>query len=205
MLRTKFLYFIPGMALLALACVGPQHGPGPGALKLDPAQSTLTATAIKNGVKPVAVHFPGLSGWADPSAGTAELAIPLATLATGDLTRDYNVRTLFFEVGKLASYATADFTLDKVDADVSALQAGVAVSTLGHGTLELHGASLHLDGPLEIVKDGPSIKVVLGKGWVVAIDKTSLTQALVNLNKNCPQPHHVGNDVTLSGELVFNP
>jgi polyisoprenoid-binding protein YceI len=187
------------------ACVGGTQGPGSGAWKLDSGRSTLTATAIKNESKAVPVHFPGLKGWADPSSGKARLEIPLTTLSTGDLARDANVRTLFFEVDKLASYGSAVFSLEKADADLSMVKEGAPIETQGHGTLELHGAKLGLDGPLAVAREGQSIRVTLGKAWVVEIDKTSLVQALANLNKNCPQPHRVANDVALSGDLVFVP
>jgi polyisoprenoid-binding protein YceI len=197
---------LPGaLSLILVACAATGPVPGPAALKLDPSQSSLTATAIKNEVKPVAVHFPGLHGWADPSSGVAKLEIPLTTLSTGDLTRDFNVKTLFFETGKLADYGTAGFTLAKVDTTVSGLAEGTVVTAQGHGSLTLHGASLPLEGPLSFIRQGKSLRVHLGDGWVVAIDKTSLVEALANLNKNCPQPHRVGNAVAISGDLVFVP
>lgn len=193
------------LALLCGACACPSSGPSSNALKLDDSQSSLTATAIKNESKAVPVHFPGLKGWADASNGSAELRIPLTTLSTGDLTRDANVKTLFFEVDKLAANGLATFKLNKVDADLSHLAEGVSVTAQGHGSLSLHGAGLDLDGSLTFVQQGKGIKATLGDGWVVPIDKTSLVEALANLNKNCPQPHRVGNSVKISGDFVFMP
>lgn len=205
MQRRKFLVLALPLALLAGACAGPQTPPPATALKLDTTQSSLTATAIKNEVKSVAVNFPGLKGWADPASGSAELQIPLNTLSTGDLTRDANVKNLFFEVGKLESNGSATFKLAKVDLNFSSLADGATVTAIGHGSLSLHGADVALEGPLSFARQGQSIKVHLLDGWAVAIDKTSLVEALANLNKNCPQPHRVGNEVKLSGDLVFMP
>ncbi|HTB34734.1 MAG TPA: YceI family protein [bacterium] len=198
--------FLPSLAagLLMLACAG-GHSPAPaGSLHLDAARSTLTATAIKNETKPVAVHFMGVSGWADPVSGTAELEIPLLSLATGDAARDLNVRTLFFEADQ-SRFATARFTVQKLDADLAGLAGGATVTTRAHGTLSLHGADLALEGPLSLWKDGGTVTATLGAGWSVAITRTSLVAALANLNQHCPQPHRVGNDVALSGTLVFVP
>jgi polyisoprenoid-binding protein YceI len=193
------------LAFILAACAAGEPGRGPSALKLDPKQSSLTATAIKNEVKPVAVHFPDLEGWADPSTGMAELEIPLTALSTGDLTRDFNVKTLFFETGKSSVFATATFKLSKIDTPVSGLAEGTVITAQGHGSLNLHGAELPLEGPLSFMRQGKALRVQLGDGWVVAIDKTSLVEALANLNKNCPQPHRVGNEVKISGNLVFVP
>jgi hypothetical protein len=190
---------------LTLLTAGLCQGATPGKLHLDAVHSTLTATALKNGKKEVPVHFPGLKGWADLTAGTAKLVIPLKTLSTGDVTRDYNVKTLFFEVSKLAAYSKATFKLEKVDADLSHLGAAAPISTLGHGSLTLHGASLALDGPLVFTRKGDAVIVDFKEPWIIAIDKTSLVEALAHMNKNCPQPHHVANDVKITGELVFVP
>ena len=197
---------VPSVAagLLLLACAGGKSPAPAGSLHLDAAHSVLTAIAIKNEVKPVPVHFAGLSGWADPISGTAELAIPLLSLATGDAARDTNVRTLFFEADQ-SRFATARFKLDKVDADLGGMASGQTVTAQAHGSLSLHGADLALEGPLSLWKDGGSVTVTLGQGWSVAITKTSLVAALANLNQHCPQPHRVGNDVALSGSLVFVP
>ena len=199
-------YPLPAVAagLLLLACAAGQSPAPAGSLHLDADRSTLTATAIKNETKPVAVHFPGLSGWADPAGGVAELEIPLLSLATGDASRDFNVRTLLFEADH-ARFATARFRLAKVDADLGGLAGGLTLTAQAHGTLSLHGADLALDGPISLWKDGGSVTATLGQGWSVAITKTSLVAALANLNQHCPQPHRVGNEVALSGTLVFVP
>ena len=203
--RTPRVFFpVVAAGLLMLACADGKIPAPAGSLHLDAARSSLTATAIKNETKPVAVHFMGVSGWADPVGGIAVLEIPLLSLATGDAVRDLNVRTLFFEADQ-SRFATARFRLLKVDADLGGLANGITVTAQAHGTLSLHGADLALDGPLSLWKDGGAVTATLGTGWTVAITGTSLVAALANLNQHCPQPHRVGNDVALSGTLVFVP
>jgi len=198
-------FAIAALAALLAACAGSCPAPGAAALILAPAQSSITATAIKNETKAVPVRFPGLSGWADPLSGTARLTIPLATLSTGDPARDSNVRTLFFEVGKATGYDQAQFSLNGVEGDLAKLGDEQSLTATAKGSLALHGASLDLQGLLVFSRQGSAWTVVLGDGWTVPIDKTSLVDALANLNKNCPQPHRVGNLVSLSGHLVFLP
>jgi polyisoprenoid-binding protein YceI len=200
--RTLLLSLVAGL-LLAACAAGTSPAPA-GSLRLDTERSTLTATAIKNETKPVAVHFLGLAGWADPVSGTAELEIPLLSLASGDAARDANVRTLFFEADQ-SRFATARFRLEKVDADLGGLAGGQTVTAQAHGTLTLHGADLALEGPLSLHRDGRAVTATLGAGWSVAITRTSLVACLANLNQHCPQPHRVGNDVALGGTLVFVP
>lgn len=195
---------LAGLAFAA-ACAAPKTLPAPaGALKLDPAQSNLTAIAIKNEVKEVPVHFGGLSGWASLD-GKGDLQIPLGSLSTGDVARDQNVKTLFFEIGKAAAFASARFQLSSVAADLGKLEEGRTTTALALGSLNLHGASLPLSGPLSFVKEGKTLRATLEKGWSIAIDQTTLGQPLKNMNANCPQPHHVGNSVALTGTLVFEP
>jgi polyisoprenoid-binding protein YceI len=204
MAKQWMLATLAAAGLWAGACAAPKPPIPAGSLRLDPERSSLTATAIKNEVKAVPVHFPGLSGWADAVLGTAQLDIPLASLVTGDPARDANVRTLFFEVGQ-AAFANARFRLNKVDADLGGLADGRTLTAQAAGVLSLHGADLALEGPISLARDGRTVTVTLGQGWSVAIDKTTLVQALANLNQHCPQPHRVGNVVALSGTLVFAP
>jgi polyisoprenoid-binding protein YceI len=201
----KTLLAVAAALLLAAACAAPKVAPAPsGALKLDTTLSTLTAVAIKNESKEVPVHFTGLIGWAGLD-GKGELFIPLGGLQTGDPARDQNVKTLFFEVGKAASFAGATFKLGSVDADLAKLAEGQTLTAKALGSLLLHGASVPLAGDLAFTRQGKAISAVLGKGWAIEIDQTTLVGPLKELNANCPQPHRVGNTVALKGTLVFVP
>jgi len=186
---------------LALGC-GQKPLGSVGRLALDPAASTLKAVALKNESKEVALAFPGLSGWAQAD-GTAELNIPVDTLSTGDAARDANLKQLFFELAKDAGFAKARFTLAKVDADLKGLQSGQTVQGKGEGALSLHGNSVALSGPLSFSRKGGVLTVTLGEGWQVLIDQTNFVEPLKTLNKNCPQPHRVGNVVKIQGSLAF--
>lgn len=201
-MRDRIILGALAVAVAAAACAAPKSLDRAGRLELDPVASSLSAVAIKNGTVPVTLKFPGLQGWADAS-GLAELRIPLGTLSTGDAARDQNVKSLFFEVEKLADYSSATFKLTKVDASLAGLADGQSLSATAQGSLSLHGASVDLTGPLGFARKGRSLTVSLGEGWAVLIDKTSLVEPLKNLNKNCPQPHNVGNEVKLQGSLVF--
>lgn len=201
-MRSRLILSSIAVAALVAACAAPKTLGQAGKLTLDSKASSLSAIAIKNGKVPVKVDFPGLKGWAR-SDGQAELSIPLTKMSTGNEPRDANVKNYFFELGKDAGFATATFRLSKLDADVSGLADGQSLSATAQGSLSLHGAAVDLSGPLSFTRKGRSLNVSLGEGWAILIDKTSLVEPLKNLNKNCPQPHNVGNEVKLQGSLVF--
>jgi len=190
---------------LTLACAAPEAAALPKRLNLVPEGSKVVATAIKNESVPVNVSFGALSGWADAAEGKAWIRIPVASLSTGDLTRDHNIKELFFEVAKSAGFATAEFFLDGVEGDLSALAQGKLLAANGRGRLKLHGSETALEGPVVFEKTAQDVKVSLKEGWNIRIDKAGLGKALAQLNEQCPQPHRVANVVTLSGELVFRP
>jgi polyisoprenoid-binding protein YceI len=187
---------------LAAACAAPQPLAKVGPLHLDTAASSVVAVAVKNGKVEVPVTFSGLQGFAQAD-GKVEIRIPVGSMSTGNDVRDGNVKKFFFELDKVADFATAVFTLQSLDADVSGLKDGQTLSAGAKGSLSLHGAAVDLAGPLTFSRKGKTLTVTLGEGWAVLIDKTSLVEPLKNLNKNCPQPHVVGNEVKLKGTLVF--
>lgn len=188
-------------ALFAGACTKPLDPQV--TLQLDAEASSLSAVAMKNESVPVTLKFKGLSGWALAS-GQAELSIPLEKLETGDIARDGNIKALFFEIAKKLEFSTATFKLDSVEQGLLGLGNGQVLATRGEGVLTLHGAKLGMGGPLNFKRKGDSVSVDLGEdGWTILIDRTSLVPALKVLNKNCPQPHRVGNAVVVKGTLVF--
>lgn len=200
-MRAKHQIGLGILLSLSLAC-GQKPLSTVGRLSLDAAASSLEAVALKNESKEVAVKLPGLSGWAEAS-GKAELDIAVDKLATGDEARDGNLKNYFFELAKDAGFAKAHFTLGKVDADLDALKSGKPVTAKGQGMLSLHGAGILLSGPLSFSRKGKTVSVTLEEGWQILIDQTNLVAPLKALNKNCPQPHRVGNAVKLKGTLVF--
>lgn len=187
-------------ALLALGAITAHAG---ALLTLDAASSTLVASALKNETKTVEVKFPVLSGSLNLLNGKANVDADLKGLSTGDVSRDHNVQAYFFEVAKKASFGTASFSWKGNAADLKALKAGEAKPVTLTGTLSLHGNKTPLSGPasLSLLADG-SYKASFS-GWVVDITKTKLAGPLAAMNKICPQPHRVANEVKLRGELVF--
>ena len=187
-------------ALLALGAITAHAG---AVYVLDAASSTLVAAALKNETKTVEVKFPALSGGLDFSSGKAKVSADLKGLSTGDAGRDSNVQTYFFEVAKKVSFGTATFSWKGKPADWKYLKAGEAKSVTLTGTLELHGKKSPLSGPasLSLLADG-SYKASFS-GWIVDISKVKLAGTLAAMNKICPQPHRVANEVKLRGDLVF--
>lgn len=170
---------------------------------LDSAASTLVASALKNESVTVAVRFPVLSGNLDLVSGQAHVTADLKGLATGNPARDTNIQTLFFEVAKQVSFGQANFSWKGKAADLAALKVGAPQDVTLTGELSLHGSTSKLSGPasLSVLEDG-SYKASFS-GWVVDIKKAKLAGTLAAMNKICPQPHRVGNEVGLKGELVF--
>jgi polyisoprenoid-binding protein YceI len=190
---------LAGVLLMAASC-GKALSPE-AALVLDPAASKLSAVAVKNETVNVELRFPGLEGSAKAS-GEAELRIALGSLETGDVARDHNIKELFFEASK-PLFGTAVFRLKSLEQLVAGMKAGSQVATRGEGSLGLHGSESSLGGPLLIKHEGKRVSVDLGEGWTVMIDKAGMGKLLKALNKACPQPHRVGNAVTVKGKLVF--
>ncbi len=171
--------------------------------KLDASSSTLTASALKNESVTVAVKFPVLSGSLDPATGKATVTADLKGLETGNPARNTNIETLFFEVAKKASFGEASFTWKGKAADLAALNAGMPVSVTLTGELKLHGTKTKVSGPalVSLLDDG-SYKASFS-GWKLDIKALKLADTLANMNKICPQPHRVANEVGLKGDLVF--
>ncbi len=186
-------------ALLILAPVASHAA----AYALDAASSTLVAAALKNETKTVEVKFPALSGSLDLASGKASVKADLKALSTGDTARDGNIETYFFEVAKKASFGEASFSWKGKAADLKDLKAGEPKSVTLTGTLMLHGDKTPLSGPasLSLLADG-SYKASFS-GWIVDITKVKLGATLAAMNKICPQPHRVANEVKLRGDLVF--
>ncbi len=168
--------------------------------KLDASASTLTASALKNESVTVAVKFPALTGSLDPATGKASVTADLKSLETGNPARNTNIETLFFEVAKKAAYGSATFTWK---GNVSALTAGTPLDVTLTGELKLHGTKTKIGGPatVSLLADG-SYKASFS-GWKLDIDALKLSGPLAAMNKICPQPHRVANEVGLKGDLVF--
>jgi polyisoprenoid-binding protein YceI len=170
---------------------------------LDAAGSTLTAAVMKNESVTVKVGFPALTGSLDPASGAAVVTADLKGLRTGDASRDANVQTYFFELAKKAAYGQASFAWQGKPGQLAVLKAGAPMAVTLTGKLSLHGETRPLSGPamLSLLPNG-AYKASFS-GWVVDIKKSKMAAPLAALNKVCPQPHRVGNQVLLSGDLVF--
>ena len=175
-----------------------------GTLVLDKAHSKLTAIAMKNESKAVELHFPDIDGTLSLSPFKARVNVSIDSLDTGDKTRDKNVKTLFFELAQSAMNGKASFELTKLEGDLASLKEGESFPMKGSGTLSLHGAQVALSGPLNVMRmGGGSYRATFSSLWKVNIKDLGMLEPLANLNKNCPQPHRVGLDVALQGELVY--
>jgi polyisoprenoid-binding protein YceI len=193
------------LALGVLSCKSsaPQAKAAPGDLVLDAAHSKLSAVAMKNESKAVELRFPELKGSLSLSPLSARVEASIEKLETGDKLRDQNVKTFFFDTA-FAANKTAEFNLTKLDGDLAGLKEGQGFPMRGQGTLALHGARLALSGPLTITRlAGGGYSASFKDLWVVNIKDAGMLEQLANLNKNCPQPHRVGLNVALQGELVF--
>ena len=200
----KILMAVMALGMLSCKSGAPSAKLEPGTLVLDKWHSKLTAVAMKNEVKPVELHFPDLEGSLSTAPFKASVRVAIDTLDTGDKVRDNNVKTLFFEVAKAAINKGATFDLTKLEGDPTAMKEGESFPMKATGTLSLHGAKLTLSGPLNVTRlSGGGYSASFKDLWTVNIKDAGMLEALENLNKNCPQPHRVGLNVALQGELVF--
>ncbi len=209
---TLGLVAVLGLGVIITAC-GPSLAkvvvptPAPvGALLLDSAASSLTATAIKNETVPVAVAFNGLKGWVSLAPSLrGQLSVDIASLNTGNEERDKNIASLFFEVAKAVSHQSALFQLRAAKEQALNLTDGQEAEIAVVGTLSMHGRQTELNGLLKVKRLGAVYTASLGDAWKINIPAVGMASTLVNLNKLCPQPHRVGADVTLAGILTFRP
>jgi polyisoprenoid-binding protein YceI len=176
--------------------------PGAQAYVLDKPNSSLQATVTKNESVPVVLKFPQLDGNLALSPLVANLTISIDSLDTGNKDRDTNVKTLFFEVAS-AMNQKAGFALTHLDVDASELKEGQSKEAKGEGTLNLHGAKANLSGPLTLSRSATGYSATFKDSWILNIKDAGMAAQLANLNRACPQPHRVGLDVKLAGNLVF--
>jgi polyisoprenoid-binding protein YceI len=192
--------------ILAILAAGLAHGllaDSAAVWKLDASASTLTASALKNESVTVAVKFPVLSGELDPATGKATVTADLKGLETGNPARNTNIETLFFEVAKKAAFGQASFSWKGKPADLAALKVGAPVAVTLTGQLLLHGSKTKLSGPATLsVLDNGSYEASFSD-WKLDIKALKLAEPLAAMNKICPQPHRVANEVGLKGDLVF--
>jgi polyisoprenoid-binding protein YceI len=201
----KHLIFAASLAILA-SCKSnaPMAKSDPGTFVLDKSHSMLTAVAMKNETKAVELHFPGLDGSMTLSPFHATLDVAIDTLDTGDKVRDANVKNYFFEVAKAAMNTKASFELTKLEGDLASLKEGDSFPMKGSGTLNIHGASIPLSGPLSVThRMGGGYSASFNDIWTVNIKDAGMEAQLANLNTNCPQPHRVGLNVAMKGEIVY--
>ena len=173
--------------------------------KLDAGASTLVASALKNESVTVQVKLPALSGSLDTTTGKASVTADLKGLVTGNPARDANIQNWFFEVAKKASFGSASFCWAGKPEDLKALKAGVASDVTLTGELSLHGSKTKIGGPAQLTLQADGSYLASFSGWRLDIKKLKMGEALANMNKLCPQPHRVANEVGLKGDLVFKP
>jgi polyisoprenoid-binding protein YceI len=200
----KYFVMLAALALVSCKSSSPVAKIDSDTLVLDKVHSKLSAIAMKNEIKEVEVRFPNLDGTLQLSPFKGIVNVGIDTLDTGDKTRDANIETLFFEVAMAAMNKSASFELDSLQGDLSTLQDGQSFPMTGKGTLSIHGAKVDLSGPLNITKlAGGGYSASFSDLWTVNIKDAGMLDQLANLNKNCPQPHRVGLNVKMKGELVY--
>ena len=191
------------LAMLALSLSSGLWAEAKLLFQLDASSSTLVASAMKNETKTVKVMFPSLSGSLDLATGKASVTTELSGLQTGDPWRDSNIKQLFFNITMKASFGQASFSWTGKPAELAGLKTDKPQSTVLKGELNLHGTKTVLSGPavLTLLADG-SYKASFSD-WIVDIKQVQMASSLAKLNKYCPKPHRVANEVKLSGDLVF--
>lgn len=192
------------LTLFALALAGQIQASGT-MLKLDASSSTLVASSLKNESVTVKVSFPQLSGMLDTATAQGGVSADLVTLSTGDLTRDHNIHTFFFEAVK-PDFAQAVFRWNGKPEDLKALQGlkkGKSLKTELQGELTLHGVKTNIGGPATLSRDKKGAYRASFSGWKLSIAALKMGKTLKALNKLCPQPHRVADEVKLDGDLVF--
>lgn len=173
-------------------------------LKLDPWRSTLQATVIKNETVPVTLRFPNMEGSLSFKPAKAKVSANIETLETGDKARDENITKVFFEAAKNALFKKAEFQLTHLEGDPTSLAEGEALYMKAKGQLYLHGVNLELNGRLNVKRlPAGAFAAEFKDSWTINIKEVNMLEALANLNAICPQPHRVGHNVKLSGELVY--
>ena len=98
--------------------------------------------------------------WAHPTEGAAgRLEVSTAALATGNGTRDSNMRRAFLET---ARYPTAVFTLTKIDAPPGAVAPGQSVRGFAEGQFTLHGVTRTVRPAVLVARaaDGRSLHLI---------------------------------------------
>lgn len=145
---------LPLVAALLVACNGlgrDAAAPLSGAYALVPAESAIHFVGIKNNAVAVPGAFADLSGRFDAEARTADVAVGIASLGTGDPARDANITAHFFEVAK---FPAARFRVTGLPAAAELPAPGASAVVQIAGTLELHGASLPLRLPVRVAREG---------------------------------------------------
>ena len=113
---------------------------------LDPAASSLTFASTKNGEITEQHRFTQLAGSVRDN-GEARLTINLASVDTRIPIRDERMRDLLFQV---TQFPSATFSTRLALAPILELQDESSYSTLISGELDLHGAKIVLEVPVEV-------------------------------------------------------
>jgi hypothetical protein len=71
------------------------------------------------------------------------------------------------------------------------------------GELKLHGKTSKLSGPAVLSLEADGSYKVSFSAWKLSIADLKMGQALAAMNKLCPQPHRVADEVGLDGVLLF--
>jgi len=69
--------------------------------------------------------------------------------------------------------------------------------------LKIPGGSASVSGPLSVTKTEKGYSASFKDVWSVNIKELGMMPQLANLSEACPQPHRVGLEVKIAGELAF--
>ena len=150
-LRRSALALALVAALAAAAgCALVRHREVSGMWRLVPAESALHFVGIKNNAVGVTGTFASLEGAYDADKRSGFVDVKLGSTATGDATRDENLRAHFFEVAK---FPVARVEVSGIPAAESLPEPGGRTNVELAATLALHGATVPLKVKASVWRD----------------------------------------------------
>ncbi|MEX2205323.1 MAG: YceI family protein [Myxococcota bacterium] len=190
-----------------LSCQGSGFGgladvPVSGVWLLVPAESSIWFVGIKNNAVAVPGSFSGMEGGFDSASREGWLELRVATLATGDASRDENLRVHFFDS---LQFPVARFALSGIPSADALPAVGASLATTLDGKLLIHGAEHPLSLPVSITREAAGrIRVRNAKPVVLSMKDLGLEQPLAVLKAVCGH-ESVSGAVPIELDVLFTP
>lgn len=176
--------------------------PVTGVWLLVPSESSLWFVGIKNNAVAVPGSFTGMEGGFDVAKREGWLEVRVATLATGDASRDENLRVHFFDS---LQFPAARFALTGIPSAAELPAVGASLSTTLSGTLLLHGAQHPLAVPVRVTREAAGrIRVRNSKPVVLSMKELGMEQPLAVLKAVCGH-ESVSGAVPIEIDVLFTP